>query len=158
MMEPFIKTIPEKKLIGKRLSMSLADNKTFSLWQSFIPRRKEIINALNSDLISMQVYDRPLEVSNMNQTFDKWAVVEVLSFDTIPNDMETFVLPKGLYAVFHYKGLSTDTSIFQYIFGSWLPNSNYELDHRPHFEVMGDKYKNNDPNSEEDIWIPIKLK
>jgi AraC family transcriptional regulator len=34
----------------------------------------------------------------------------------------------------------------------------YELDDRPHFEILGDKYKNNDPNSEEEIWIPIKLK
>lgn len=29
----------------------------------------------------------------------------------------------------------------------WLPNSDYLLDDRPHFELLGDKYKNNDPNS-----------
>jgi len=72
--------------------------------------------------------------------------------------METFVLPGGLYAVFDYKGLSTDNSIFQYIFENWLPNSDYILDNRAHFEVLGDKYKNNDPTSEEEIWIPIKAK
>jgi AraC family transcriptional regulator len=67
-----------------------------------------------------------------------------------------FSIPGGLYAVFDYKGSSTDSSIFQYIFETWLPNSDYELDNRPHFEVLGDKYKNNDPASEEEIWIPIK--
>jgi AraC family transcriptional regulator len=72
--------------------------------------------------------------------------------------METFTLESGLYAVFHYQGLSTDSSIFIYIFGTWLPNSEYELDARPHFEILGDKYKNGDPTSEEDIWIPIKPK
>jgi len=72
--------------------------------------------------------------------------------------METLVLPGGLYAVFEYKGLSTDNSIFQYILGTWLLNSDYDLDDRPHFEVLGDKYKNNDPTSEEEIWIPIKTK
>jgi AraC family transcriptional regulator len=72
--------------------------------------------------------------------------------------METYVLPGGLYAVFDYKGLNTDNSIFQYILGTWLPGSDYVLDNRPHFEVLGDKYKNNDPNSEEEIWIPIKTK
>ncbi len=41
---------------------------------------------------------------------------------------------------------------------SCLPNSEYELENRPHFEVLGEKYKNNDPNSEEEIWIPIKKK
>jgi len=32
------------------------------------------------------------------------------------------------------------------------------LDDRPHFEVLGDKYKNADPDSEEEIWIPIRTK
>jgi AraC family transcriptional regulator len=72
--------------------------------------------------------------------------------------MEMFILQGGLYAVFDYKGLNTDNSIFQYILGIWLPVSDYVLDNRPHFEVLCDKYKNNDPISEEEIWIPIKTK
>jgi len=55
-MQPRIETLKEKKLIGKRLTMSIANNKTGELWKSFIPRRCEITNNLNSDLISMQVY------------------------------------------------------------------------------------------------------
>ncbi|WP_339791455.1 GyrI-like domain-containing protein [uncultured Imperialibacter sp.] len=46
--------------------------------------------------------------------------------------------------------------MFEYIFGTWLPASAYDLDDRPHFEVLGDNYKNNDPTSEEEIWIPIR--
>jgi AraC family transcriptional regulator len=42
--------------------------------------------------------------------------------------------------------------------GTWLPGSDFVLDTRPHFEVLGDQYKNNDTTSEEEIWIPIKLK
>jgi AraC family transcriptional regulator len=72
--------------------------------------------------------------------------------------METFTLTGGLYAVFDYKGSSNDPGIFQYIFGIWIPESNYLLDDRPHFEVLGEKYKNADPNSEEEIWIPIQQK
>ena len=72
--------------------------------------------------------------------------------------MESLTLPSGLYAVFHYKGLSSDPSIFQYIFATWLPQSDYILDDRPHFEVLGEKYKNDDPDSEEDIYIPVKPK
>jgi AraC family transcriptional regulator len=41
-------------------------------------------------------------------------------------------------------------------FSTWLPDSEYRLDVRPHFEVLGEKYKNDDPESEEEIWIPIK--
>ena len=47
---------------------------------------------------------------------------------------------------------------FQYILGTWLPNSDYSLDDRAHFEILGNKYKNNESDSEEEIWIPIKPK
>jgi AraC family transcriptional regulator len=157
-MKPRIETLLEKKLVGKRITMSLAENKTFILWQSFMPKRKEINNRVSNDLVSMQVYRESLKIGDLNQAFEKWAAIEVSSFDNVPEAMDTFVLKRGLYAVFDYKGLSTDNSIFIYIFGTWLPNSDYVLDNRPHFEILGDKYKNGDPNSEEEIWIPIKLK
>lgn len=157
-MKPRIETLTPKKLVGKRMRMSLSNNKTGELWRSFAPRRREIQNNLTSELFSMQVYDQPVDPGNLYQEFEKWAAIEVADFDTIPDGMESFVLTGGLYAVFHYKGSSTDTKIFQNIFGTWLPNSNYLLDNRPHFEILGDKYKNADPNSEEDIWIPIKPK
>jgi AraC family transcriptional regulator len=155
-----IEMLSETKLIGKRLTMTFADNKTVDLWKSFMPRRKEIKNNLNTDLISMQVYVDLKSINDFNLTtpFQKWAAVEVESFDNVPNEMETFTLPAGLYAVFIHKGLNTDTSTFEYIFGTWLSTADYELDNRPHFEVLGEKYKNNAPDSEEEIWIPVKLK
>jgi AraC family transcriptional regulator len=158
-MTPRIETTNEKKLVGKRLTMSFAHYKMGELWQSFIPGRKEITNNLTSHLISMVVY-KTTHFADFKPTneFERWAAVEVADFDNVPNEMETFVLQSGLYAVFDYKGLSTDNSVFQYIFETWLPGSDYVLDHRPHFEVLGDKYKNNDPASEEEIWIPIKPK
>jgi AraC family transcriptional regulator len=158
-MVPRIEVLKEKKLVGKRLTMSLADNKTGVLWKSFIPECKDIINNLTNDFISMTVY-KPTYFANFKPTneFEKWAVIEVTDFDNIPNDMEPFTLKGGLYAVFDYKGSSTDIRIFQYIFGTWLPNSDYLLDNRPHFEILGEKYKNADPNSEEEIWIPIEAK
>ena len=158
-MTPRIETLESKKLLGQHLTMSLANNKTGQLWGQFAPRIKEIQNRTSEDKISMQVYP-PLYYQQFSPVteFEKWATVEVQDFDKIPNGMETFVLEGGLYAVFDYKGSSADTSIFQYIFGQWLPNSTYVVDHRPHFEVLGVNYKNNDSNSEEEIWIPIKEK
>lgn len=159
-MQPTIEMLAEKKLIGKKLAMTFANNQTFRLWQSFMPRRKEIKNNLTAELFSMQVYPRTFDFtfSDPNQEFEKWAAVEVKDFDELPNEMETYILASGLYAVFQYKGSNTDTTIFEYIYGTWLPNSKYLIDNRPHFEVLGEKYRNNDPNSEEEIWIPIRLK
>lgn len=159
-MIPTIKTLEEKKLIGQQLNMSFANNKTFELWKSFMPRRKEIQNSIGSDLYSMQNY-APLFFENFDPTkeFEKWATIEVADFNSIPEGMKSFTLPGGLYVVFLYKGDASKASeTFQYILGSWLPSSGYSLDNRPHFEILGEKYKHNDPSSEEEIWIPIKPK
>ncbi|MBK9401157.1 MAG: GyrI-like domain-containing protein [Bacteroidetes bacterium] len=158
-MTPRIESSTEKQLVGIRLLMSFANFKVTELWKTFMSRRKEIKNNLNADLISMVIYS-PNHFADFKPTneFERWATVEVKNFDNIPSGMEKFALPGGLYAVFDYKGLNTDSSIFQYIYGTWIPRSNYLLDDRPHFEVLGEKYKNNDPASEEEIWIPIKIK
>jgi AraC family transcriptional regulator len=156
-MIPRIEILPEKKLIGKRLQMSLANNKTQELWQSFMPRRTKIQNTISTDFFAVQVYESTyFEAFNPNAIFEKWATLEVADFDNIPAEMESFTLSGGLYAIFEHKGQST--AIFDYIFRDWIPNSEYDLDQRPHFEILGTKYKKEDPNSEEEIWIPIKKK
>ena len=142
------------------MTMSYADYRIGQLWGSFMPRRKEIINNVDNDLISLVVY-KPTHFADFKPTneFERWATVEVTSFDNVPNEMETYTLSSGLYAVFLYKGTTTDiSSFYQNIFTVWIPNSAYTLDDRAHFEVLGEKYKNNDPSSEEEIWIPIKAK
>ena len=155
-----IEILQEKKLVGKCLRMSLIDNKSGLLWSSFIPRLKEISNVVSNDKYSLQVYE-PNHFENFNpgREFQKWALIEVSNFDNLPAGLETFVLTGGQYAVFIHKG---DTAEFyktsQYIFGVWLPNSAYVLDDRPHFEILGEKTKKDDPNSEEEVWIPIKTK
>jgi AraC family transcriptional regulator len=96
---------------------------------------------------------------NPEREFDKWAAIEVTDFNKIPDGMENITLTGGLYAVFVYKGPAGVVSkTYQDILGTWLPKSEFLLDNRPHFALMGAKYKNEDPNSEEEIWIPIKLK
>ncbi|MEO9512255.1 MAG: GyrI-like domain-containing protein [Flavobacteriaceae bacterium] len=158
-MQPTIKILEPKKLVGISLSMNVTANKTGKLWGTFMPRLQEIKNRSTTDLISMQVYDSSYFMDfDPNKGFEKWALAEVSNYDEIPDGMKSFDLESGAYAVFAYTGSSQDNSIFQYIFTQWLPNSDYQLDHRPHFEVLGSKYKNNDPNSEEEIWIPISKK
>lgn len=155
-MQPKIINLAKKKLVGINTSTSWANDKTTQLWSTFMPRRKEI-KAKNTNYISLQIYGENFDFQPETQ-FEKWALAEVEDFSQIPDGMKTFTLQQGLYVVFHYKGLSSDTSIFQYIYGQWLPSSGYILDNRPHFEVLGEKYKNNDPESEEEIWIPVKKK
>ncbi|MBF9253478.1 GyrI-like domain-containing protein [Pontibacter sp. 172403-2] len=158
-MKPRIETLAEKKLIGKRMAMSFSDDKTVELWKSFMPGRKEILHSTGTELYGMQVYEQSyFSDFNPSREFEKWAAIAVADFDIVPDGMEPFILTGGQYAVFIHKGASTDNSTFRYIFTSWLPHSDYLLDDRPHLEVLGEKYKNGDPNSEEEVWIPIKPK
>lgn len=141
--------------------MSLAENRTPELWRSFMPRRAEIGNPLTVDLLSVQVYDKASAPALLNPrtVFEKWAAVEVADFEWVPPGMDAYTLPGGLYAVFLHKGAAaTAPATFRFIFETWLPAAPYVLDDRPHFEVLGVKYKNDDPTSEEEIWIPIRLK
>ncbi len=155
-----LETLSEKKLVGLNATMSISENSTFLLWHRFMLRRKEITNNVCNEFISMQIYDDSYFMAfNPNAKFEKWATVEVCDFDSIPEGMKTFVLPSGLYAVFAYKVSEwKGSNIFSDIFEKWLPQSEYCLDNRPHFEILGDKYKNDSDDSEEDIWIPVKLK
>ena len=159
-MEVSVRTLKEKKLVGMKMAMSFSDNKTSMLWRGFMLRRKEIINNIGTSLYSIQLY-APHFFSNFNPEaeFEKWAAIEVTDFESIPDQMESFKLERGLYAVFIYHGAASDAAdTFMYILGEWLPSSDYDLDNRPHFEILGEKYKNESTDSEEEIWIPIKPK
>jgi len=157
-MNPKIKTFPPTKFIGKKLSFTYSDYRAFELWSSFMPQRKEIQNTIGADSYNIQI--NPIGFAfGFNEPFVKWAAVAVSNFDFVPAGMETIEIPIGLYAVFNYKGYQTNAAaFFNAIYTEWLPASEYELDIRPQFEILGEKYKNNNPNSEEEIWIPIKKK
>lgn len=159
--ESRIELLPEKILIGKSMRMSLAQNRTPVLWRGFMMEKGEIKNQIGSNLYSIQVYDglQYFETFSPTTEFTKWAATEVRKIDNIPNGFSYITLKSGLYAVFVHKGTSADfPRTFQYIFAQWLPKSGYELDDRPHFELLGERYRNNDPSSEEEVWIPIRKK
>lgn len=157
-MEPRIETLDEKKFVGKSVTMSLANNNTRALWQSFMPGLAEVKNRTGHELYSLEIY-APAYFDQFNPAaeFEKWAAVEVADFDAVPSDMKTLIVPSGLYAVFVHRGPASEgAKTYQYIYITWLPSSEYMVDSRPHFAVMGEKYKQNDPDSEEELWIPIR--
>ncbi|PJZ46801.1 GyrI-like domain-containing protein [Leptospira brenneri] len=156
-MDSKIVTIERKFIVGYKKEMSLVDHQTGILWKNFIPKLSQILNRVDSLLISATVYPSDyFENFHPSHHFIKWAGVEVSDIKTIPDGLEVLEIPTGLYSCFEYKGHPNDAGPFyQTIFQDWFPKSGYELDNRPHFEEMGEKYKNDDPNSEELVYIPI---
>jgi AraC family transcriptional regulator len=156
-----IERLKEKKIVCKRITMSFSDYRPFELWHSFMPARKLISNTVSDDLYSIALYGRSFDFKTFSpeMEFDKLAGIEVKDFNSVPEGMEPFILPEGLYAVFFLKGTAADApGTFGYIFATWLPQSDYLVDFRPHFEILGEKYWRDDPASEEEVWIPVRPK
>ena len=70
-----------------------------------MPRRREIENRITNEYISMQDYSGlSNELFSPNAVFEKWAVVEVSTHDSVPDGMAIYSLNGGRYAVFIHKG------------------------------------------------------
>lgn len=161
-MIPTLQTLPRKQLAGKRIRTSLAENRTYGLWNSFMPQVKELAHRVGHDLFSVRFFDSSLSFDRFgpHTPFDEWAAAEILPGSVVPEGLETLLLPESRYAVFLHRGpVATAPQTLAHIYGSWLPGSEYEADNRrAHLGIMGPKYNAGSPDSEEEFWIPIKAK
>jgi AraC family transcriptional regulator len=160
-MIPRFELLSKKRLFGKSVVMSYSHNRTHELWRSFMVNRKMISKSIDSNLFSIQFYPPIFDWSKFSPStiFEKWAACEVDDSAIVPEGFNEVVLQEGLYAVFSYKGSSNrGEEVFKSIFCDWLPSSEYSIDDRPHFEILGEKYIQGSDDSEEEIWIPVKLK
>lgn len=148
----------ETKMVGISLVMSFSENRTYELWKNFMPRRREIMFPEGTALYSIEIYSEGFfNKFDPQAPFEKWATIEVSRFGEIPDGFSRLIIPRGEYAVFVYRGLPSRAEVFySYIYSQWLPSSGYSLDNRPHFAKMGEKYRSEDPSSEEEMWIPVK--
>lgn len=162
MQEAQIRTFQPILLVGVEMVTTLANDRVREMWAAFMPRRKEIENRIGEELYSMQVYENGLDVSGFGpQTqFKRRAAMQVSGDAEVPEGMLKFAHPGGLYAVFVHRGPAKSFGqTAARIYGEWLPQSPYEIDNRPHFEILDDKYLGPDhPDSEEEVWIPIREK
>jgi AraC family transcriptional regulator len=161
MQEPKIIESSEKPLVGICVQMSFVVDRTSELWRTFGSQIGEIQGRVSSDRYSVKIYDLNYSFSKFDPAarFQKWAAVETSGKEDLPEGFEALTIPAGMYAVFTYRGTPANApEIYGHIFGVWLPNSEFELDLRPHFEILSESYDPLDENSEETIWIPIKDK
>lgn len=153
-------SLPKTHVVGIPLEMTLAENKTRELWQAFMPLRAGILERTSTDYLSMQIYPESNQgLFDPTSIFTKWACVEVSNDACAPDSMQTYTINGGLYAVFDHHGpASKFAQSFGYIFNTWLPISDYDLDAREHFEKLPEDYNPLDEQAFEEIWIPIKPK
>lgn len=156
-----IRELQKTLLVGSFLQMSWIENHTSELWSGFMPQRKRILNSRGTNLFSMQVYQHKPDFMKFDPAmpFTKWAAVEVRDHQHIPKGLHPYVIKGGLYAVFNHRGTPQQfPKTFDYIFSKWFPESDYDPDHREHFEVLPEHYRPNDPEATEEVWVPITVK
>lgn len=115
---PRIEFAEELKLLGQKVRMSFAKNKTQDLFKGFMPRKKEIKNKVGSAVYSVEIYDDLpfFESFDPSTEFEKWAAVEVSDYFNVPSKMHLLVIRSGEYTVYNYKGNGSDISkIYEYI-------------------------------------------
>ncbi len=74
----------------------------------------------------------------------------------IPEPLVYFKIPEGKYAIFDVKGPSESVqNTRRYIYGTWLPNSNYERKEGPDFEVTDVCNSSYPQDMRMKVYIPI---
>ncbi|GGI56613.1 GyrI-like domain-containing protein [Winogradskyella haliclonae] len=131
---------------------------TPQLARQFMPRLKEVTSRKDTYTLSLQHYNHfDYKTFNPNEGFEKWIGVEVTHLDAVPKKMETLFILSGRYLVIDFEGsIPQFIKHWQNIHSTWLPNSEFELDTRPHFERLPSSYNPMQKVNEEEIWIPIK--
>ena len=162
-MKPVIKEINEIKIIGMEKTTTLQTSYIDipKLWEAFCKRMCEINNIKNAKVFyEARKPDLNFDMNDFTETteFTEIAGLEVDEVKDIPEGMVNITVPAGKYAVFTHKGFAKDLrQTYEYIWGTWLPNSNYEADLKYDFELYGERFRGADnKESEIDIYIPIK--
>lgn len=159
-MEPRIVKRDAVKLIGM---MYYGDNKNWEIpkiWEEFMPLTQKIPNGLPvQEAYGVCFYTESFSKSGL---FYYMAAVPVSSLDEIPMELVGKTLPATEYAVFTHKGpivgsSNTVKDTYAYVYGTWLPKSPYTNPYAYDLEFYDERYKGNaDPDSEIDVYIPIR--
>lgn len=154
-MEPKIVQNESFYVIGLEYYGANKNGEIPAMWEEFISRIGEIPNQVNSS--STYGVCSPVEEMTDDSEFSYIAGVEVSSIKEIPQGMTGKNVPANQYAVFTHKG-STELlgQTYEYIFGTWLPNSGYEPVLAPDFELYDERFDPSSEDSEMFIYIPIK--
>jgi len=157
--EPKIIELAGTRLLGSRVRTSFVNDRTSELWRRFRTVSSTVSGRIGGESYSVKVYDESYSFERFDPTaeFDKWAAVAAGDDADVPEGLELLIIPAGKYAEFVHVGpASAAPRTFGYIFGVWLPASEFELDLRPHFEILPEGYDPFDEQAEEKVLIPLR--
>lgn len=155
-----IKTIDynQVKIVGYNSSTKNGFHVIGKCWHKLHKNKTKIIDRLDQQfLIGVNDYSE-FKTIKSKPIFNFIAGAEVSTFNQIPKEMKTFILPASKYIIFVYKGRSEDSvqPIVDYIYHEWLLNSSCQLNEKNRYDIV--KYGeevDKDGLSEIQYWIPV---
>jgi AraC family transcriptional regulator len=154
--EPRIETLSPRILVGMRMAMSMVTDRTSELWRSFRPRMGAVPGRVSDGSVALRSYRAATDVFDPEAVFERWAGVEVSGHEDVPEGLEIYRISGGLYAVFQHRGPARDLRPFRFFFQEWLPESTFDVDLRPHFELLPASYDPWSPAATEECFIPVR--
>ncbi|WP_444895369.1 AraC family transcriptional regulator [Microbulbifer sp. SSSA005] len=153
-MEPQIISRPAMQLVGVAQEYDHENLSLPKLWSAFRPYRDKIPNRISDE--SFGIYECYEEADDEIQ-FKYVCCAPVADLTQVPEGMVARELPEQLYAKFVHRGsITTLEQTLKYIWGSWLPKSNYDYIERPDFELYPPRYQVTSPTAEMFLHIPVK--
>ncbi|REL25857.1 AraC family transcriptional regulator [Thalassotalea euphylliae] len=152
-MAPEIIDQPAMKIVGIASQYDDGALSLPKLWSAFAPYRNSIPNRVGTDFFG--IYEAYEETED-NTTFVYICAAQVANFGEVPEGMITRELSAQRYARFTHIGpLAKLEDTLRYIWGSWLPKSDYEYAEKPDFELLPASFNDADPNNKIYLNIPI---
>lgn len=156
-MEPTFVETEERLVVGLMASFNdETKNKIPELWQAFVPRMSEI-----SGQVPGVTFGVCFPAALGEDSFDYMAGVAVEEVADLPEGLVARVIPAHRYAVFTHTigddSLHNDLQkTMQFIYGTWLPNSGFELARVPDFELYDERMDPQTQTGAFDIYVPVK--
>lgn len=150
-MEPRIVERAAFTVVGMMVRGKAESNEIPQMWEALNPRVREIQDRTGDDV----AYGISTNMDEQTGEFDYIGGFEVGRVHEIPEGMIRFEVPGGNYAVFRTT-LPRIGDTFMHAYRTWAPQSGYELTGGPDFELYGEEFDPRNPDSEFDVYIPIR--
>jgi AraC family transcriptional regulator len=156
-MEPKFKQLDEMVVVGLQTLNTCSHNVIPRLWQRFLKREKEVQH-VRVENVGLGV-SFGIEKKEKGSEFFHIVGHIVSSIEDIPEGMTYRKIPAHEYAVFTHRGpLSTLGKTYDFIYGKWMPESEYEYDDSNEIEWYDERFDPEGEDSEFEIYVPIRKK
>ena len=121
------------------------------LWQAFVPHIGSIPGRIGAGTYGLCIPTQP-----PGDSFTYVAGVEVAAADGLEAPLQGFAVPAAEYLVFTHEGpLDTLQQTMAYIFGTYLPESDFEPAGTADFERYDDRFDPETGLGGLEIWVPV---